>query len=659
MKRWIWLVLWTVLGTAQTMAEVPLKRFAEPAQYESMSLSPDGRYVAVTYRSPDVDNEVKLAILTSDLKKVLSVYGFGKDKHTAPYAWIGPERLIFVVYKNTGWLDKNTHRERHLVATNVDGSQRVKLNERGYTAWWLLDALVDDPRHILVMKIHGVDGKRSIMRMDTVRLDMRLVDDLPQIPASFYPGITDAVTDLNGTVRVVEAKDDNNTPYEFEDDIVYHYYKDRQGKWHRVQATVKRGNARNRWLGFGPENRYAYFVSNFDIPESDKPFNDTLGLFRLDTDTGEVALVYRHPEVDIKYAIRGPKREVIGVRLEPGYPTNHYLFADYQPVKVRQALDAAFKNYAVSAKFSRDGKLALVSAYSDRQPKKYYIFRNGKLRYLGAKRPKVDAKQMARVEPFKITARDGTPLWGLLTIPNVKNEKNLPMVVMPHGGPYGIKDSWGWNRDAQMLASRGYLVLQVNFRGSGGYGQDFEENAHRKWGREMQDDITDATLWAVRQGLADKERICIHGGSYGGYASLMAVVKEPELYKCAIPDAGVYSLPLMWKKGDYWDNPEAARAFLTDFIGDDDKELRQYSPAFHVDKIKAALFFIHGKNDVRVPIDHLYVVEQELKKIGKPYQVMVRDEGHGFTKEKNLLDQFEAMLKFLRQHIGPGAPLKQ
>lgn len=206
------------------------------------------------------------------------------------------------------------------------------------------------------------------------------------------------------------------------------------------------------------------------------------------------------------------------------------------------------------------------------------------------------------------------------------------------------------------LASRGYAVLQINFRGSGGYGSDFERSGYRQWGRKMQDDVTDATLWAINEGVADPGRICIYGGSYGGYASLQAVVREPDLYKRAIGVVGVYSLPLMWKKSDGRTYArEASNAWLDEFIGKDETELEAYSPAFNVDRIKANLFIIHGSKDKRVPIDHAELLARQLDAIDKPYEWMVRAEGHCFTQVKNRVDQFNAIFEFLDRNIGePG-----
>lgn len=228
------------------------------------------------------------------------------------------------------------------------------------------------------------------------------------------------------------------------------------------------------------------------------------------------------------------------------------------------------------------------------------------------------------------------------------------LVVYPHGGPHGPRDFWRFDQDAQMLASRGYAVLQLNFRGSGGYGREFMYSGYRKWGLEMQDDLTDATNWAIESGLADAKRICIYGASYGGYASLMGIVKEPDLYQCAIGYVGVYSLPMMFEEGDITDSQFGIN-YLNQALGTDQEDLKRRSLAYNVDKIKAAVFLVHGAKDERVPIEQAQFLMRQLDKRGYPYELMIKEkEGHGFYKEEHRLELYERMLTFLEKHIGKG-----
>jgi dipeptidyl aminopeptidase/acylaminoacyl peptidase len=260
---------------------------------------------------------------------------------------------------------------------------------------------------------------------------------------------------------------------------------------------------------------------------------------------------------------------------------------------------------------------------------------------------------MASAKPFKMVARDGVELHGYLTIPKGSDGKNLPLIVHPHGGPHGPRDFWTFTPDAQVLASRGYAVLQINFRGSGGYGREFLYSGYGEWGATMQDDVTDATLWAIEQGHADAKRICIYGASYGGYAALMGVVKEPDLYQCAIGFVGVYSLPMMFEKGDIPDS-RFGQNYLKEALGEDINSLKSRSPAYNVDKIKADVMLVHGGKDERVPIEQAEFLMAQFDKIGKPYEWFVKKrEGHGFYKPENRLELYQKQLAFFDKHIGP------
>jgi dipeptidyl aminopeptidase/acylaminoacyl peptidase len=257
------------------------------------------------------------------------------------------------------------------------------------------------------------------------------------------------------------------------------------------------------------------------------------------------------------------------------------------------------------------------------------------------------------MEPVQLKARDGLALNGYLTRPLGQEQgKNLPLIVLVHGGPIGIRDYWEYNPEVQMFASRGYAVLQVNYRGSGGYGERFEVAGYREWGGKMQDDVTDATRWAIEQGIADPKRICIYGGSYGGYAALMGAVREPDLYQCAIGDAGVYDLRLMLSRGDTQDS-RVGENYIKRIVGDDSSMLASRSPITQLDKIKAKLMLVVGGEDKRVPPVHGESVHNALEKRGVKHEWLYeRTEGHGFYDEKNVEAQYARMLAFLEANIG-------
>jgi len=630
---------------------LPVELFAAHSQFRQMTLSPDGKHIAFTYE--ENNNEVKVAIITSDMKKISSSFGFGENQHLGSPFWVNNNRVITTLVKNTGWLDDTKSNVIYL-GVNVDGKNRRSLidnsNSIAYSGYRYLNDLPRDPEHILVAKYHFTD--KGGLKLQKMNVNNGKISYLDAIPNTTDDGkIVDVQVDTNDEVRIALENDDGKNEFDPDDDILTLHYKNSDG-WQSTKIPSNRAHANFDFLGFNRENSKFYFISNMDMPK-----NDTKGVFSFDFETQKIELVFRHDDVDVLGGIFGPKGEILGVGYMPGYSQKYFFDENNKEVQLIKALEASFKGQSVSiTSYTADANQAIVFVRSDKNPGDFYLYdRNkGKLRYLASPMPKINPKQMAPMEAFTVLSRDGVKLYGYITLPTNKPPKDLPLIVNPHGGPHGPFDTWGFNPQAQLYANNGYAVMQINFRGSGGYGTDFEESGYGKWGREMQDDVTDATLWAVKQGLADRNRICIMGGSYGGYATLQGLVREPDLYKCGIGIAGVYSLPMMWEKGDMHSSrsQDYSEVFLNKFIGKDEATLKKYSPAYNVDKIKAGIFLIHGSNDVRVPIEHAELLEKNLDAIGKPYESLVRAEGHGFTQEKNRIDQFHQVLKFLEKYIG-------
>jgi dipeptidyl aminopeptidase/acylaminoacyl peptidase len=298
----------------------------------------------------------------------------------------------------------------------------------------------------------------------------------------------------------------------------------------------------------------------------------------------------------------------------------------------------------------------IVTSYSDVQPPIYYIFdfKERKMEFLAESRPWVKAAEMSELKPITFTSRDGMTLHGYLTVPKGSQGKKVPLVVNPHGGPWA-RDGWGYNNEHQFLADRGYAVIQVNFRGSTGFGMDHYLKSKKQWGQSMQNDVTDAVQWAVEQGIADAERVCIYGGSYGGYATMAGLTYTPDLYKCGINYVGVTDLPLLFETApDSW---ASGMEEMYQMVGDykEEKEfLEQWSPSQHADKIQAPVFMAYGKQDPRVSIEHAEVMEKALKANGKEYELMVKkDEGHGYRKQENVYDFYGRMETFLAENLQP------
>lgn len=378
-------------------------------------------------------------------------------------------------------------------------------------------------------------------------------------------------------------------------------------------------------------------------------------LYRFDLKSQAVTKAVAFPDTDVTGVVLDLSgRRIVGVS---GY-TYRRIFQwlnESDPMAlVYKALLRAFPNQSVGVtSATEDGRKAIVFVSSDVNPGQYYLFDTQTMTaaFVAGTRRWVDPKQMRPKQPFAVTARDGLRLHGYLTRP--AGDGPFPMVVLPHGGPHGIRDHADYDPEVQLLANRGYAVLQLNFRGSGGYGMDFQKAGYREWGGRMQDDLTDATHWAIEQKIAAPDRICIYGGSYGGYAALMGAVREPDLYRCAIGHAGVYDLELMYsERGGDIPRFGGGRSYLEKVLGADSAELRARSPAYNADKIKVPILLIHGRADWRADYEHAKRMRAALEQNQKPFEWLVFGrEGHGVWDEDSRRQVYERILTFLDRHL--------
>lgn len=621
-------ILLVAMQSYATTKKIPLKDFFKDSKYLSAVISPTGKYLAVRYKD---GTQVKLAILDLKKDKVASSLAWGKWQHIEDVQWVSDDRFIFTSSEVHGYLDTKGG-PPSLYAANANGHDRRELFRVRRSGFQILSLLPNDPDYILIGKYHYADNGRVKANKINIH-DGRLIylDDQPV-------GARGLLADNSGKLRFAYAYHEKDDEQFGKGTLSLHYKKLGSDQWQGLELKgYKKGDSVSL-LGFDQSNRYAYFSADLGSPRS--------AVYSLDTETGKQTKLLSDKSVDINNAIHG-RKGVIGFAYEPGRPVYAYL-GNSHAVQLRKSLQAAFPDQVVYiSSFTGDGSKAVVKVASDRDPGKFFLLdtKTMQLKYLAAVQPQIDAKAMASMKPITLKARDGLTLHGYLTLPQGSDGKNLPMIVNPHGGPHGVRDYWGYNPEIQFFASRGYAVLQVNFRGSGGYGEDFLEAGYRQWGRKMQDDVTDATRWAIKQGIADPKRICIYGGSYGGYAALMGVVREPHLYQCALGYAGVYSLPLMYDRGDTH-RSEYGERYLKHVLGTDEKELEANSPAFNADKIQVPIMLAHGTDDIRVPLAQYDAMAAALKKAHKPFIHILRDEGHGFQLEKNKDAFYKMAIKF-------------
>lgn len=399
--------------------------------------------------------------------------------------------------------------------------------------------------------------------------------------------------------------------------------------------------------GFDKDNKHIYALTNIG--------RDKITLVDYDPIAKkEVKEIFSNKDYDLASIFYDKKKQaLVNVNWEAEKREAHFFEKEWE--EIQQGLDKKFAGYMADIVAYDDARTkAIVWVGNDRSPAKYYLydFKTKESKEAANPYPWINEKQMSHTKPITYKTRDGLTINGYLTLPVGVDAKNLPVVVNPHGGPWA-RDSWGFNNEVQFLANRGYAVLQMNFRGSTGYGRKFWEASFKEWGKKMQDDITDGVEWLKKEGIANPKQIAIYGASYGGYATLAGVAFTPDLYAAAVDYVGVSNLFTFMKTiPPYW------KPYMDQFhemVGNPAKDsvlMAQASPALHADKIKAPLFVAQGANDPRVNKAESDQMVAALKKRGVDVEYMVKsDEGHGFHNQNNQYDFYGAMEKFLDKHL--------
>ncbi|MBC3931714.1 alpha/beta hydrolase family protein [Undibacterium curvum] len=337
-----------------------------------------------------------------------------------------------------------------------------------------------------------------------------------------------------------------------------------------------------------------------------------------------------------------------------GKPVTHYIDLDSEDAQLHQAISKQFPGEFVSLlSTTQDRRHVLFKVRNDKDPGTYYLFdkntKKADILFIAADHLEPD--NMATREPIQFEARDGLKLHGYLTMHPVSDGKKRPLILLPHGGP-NYSNDWFFDHNAQFLANRGYAVLQVNFRGSGGRGIAFEQSGYKHWGDKMQYDLIDGVKWAIKQPGIDGDKVCSFGKGYGAYASMMVTMIEPDMFKCAIGYAGFYDLPLAYT-GNTGEDNEKMRRILLKHVGNDLEELKKISPSYQANKISVPVFIAHGDADAIAPATQANSMRNALNSANKPYEWMLaKNEGHGFYATKNLKEFYERLEQFLAKHLG-------
>ena len=644
-------------AAAEPAKQYSVADFFKNSDFAQLQLSPNGEWLAAlgpyegrrnlfTLRLEDM----KSARLTSFKDKARD-----RDSDVAFFRWANDERLLF-------GLDAQGNESFSLYAVNRDGKQQRELfkGDRGIllfaTYTRVLDRLDHDPEHVLV-----ANNERNKFYPDVYRLN---VYDGKMTRVETNPGYFQSWgTDWDGNVRLAVGHPESQGRAQAEGELLnrlVYYRPTPDAEWKVVHSTHYFDGAYFIPLAFAADNKTMYVATNEE--------RDTAALYTFDPETGELGeMILADDRADLAGENIGS-----GLRLSPKdhrplwvswqYELPEKVMLDEEFAALQATIDGAFPdNVNRISSISKDENRMLIYSGSDRDPGAYYLYdkAKGEIKFFANPRSWIRAKDMSAMTPVRYEARDGETIHAYLTVPAGGEAKDLPLIINPHGGPYGIRDSWGHNPETQFFANRGYAVMQINYRGSGGYGRRFIDIAWQKWGLEMQDDITDGVLWAIDQGIADPNRICIYGASYGGYATMAGITKTPELYKCAVNYVGVVDLVALLDYHHRFRNANFLQAWGKRAIGDrkaDRERLLATSPINHLDKVKVPLYVVHGKRDPRVPHDTQFMpLIRKLKGTEIDYDFMVKNrEGHGFRGEENRIELYTALEKFFAKHIGGG-----
>jgi len=641
-----------------TPGQIGLSDFARHDRYRDVKISPDGEYLAA---SAIVRDKAVLALIhLSDMKGVNIVPR--DDDELADFSWVAPRRVMYSVGQKAGGLEAPAPtgelytvsadgREEKLIFGYRAGGQvasaHIAQAAREFAFGELIAPLPDNPAYALIASypLTGSSiGSRHVPSStgafpEAYRIELRTgvkfrVATSPLRNARF-------LADQHGSVRMAYGLDVD------QQQKVYYRSGD-NADWELVFDQSRDGIAVTP-EAFSHDGKSVYF--NCDGA------NHVGGICRWDVAKRTLATVWSGTDsAPTELMLSADANAIVAVGSMPGRPAVDLLDKSAPEARLLATLMEQFPGQHVHlGTQTRDGRKRIVSIDSDANPGDFYLLdlNSKQLSFLLSRRPWIKPGQMARTEPVSLAARDGTPLHGYLTRPRGREDAHaLPLVVYVHGGPYGVRDTWGFAADVQMLASRGYAVLQVNYRGSGGYGTAFAQAGFRQWGAAMQDDLSDATRWAIAQGIADPERIAIFGASYGGYAALQGAIREPDLYKCAIGYVGVYDLRLMYTRGDI---PQSifGENYLKIVLGEDPQELYDRSPVAHLDRLKAKVMLAVGGADERVPpIQGVRLHEAMLARRIDHEWLYQRTEGHGFYAEAHVVELYEKMLSLLDREIG-------
>lgn len=605
--------------------------FAHPKQ-SSFKFSPDGKYISYTEKDDKGKTHVYVKNTSSnEIKRVIEE----TTELIRDYDWVNNQKLIYVQ-------DKGGNENYHIFSINIDGSNTKELTPYEGVRVDILKFLKEQPNVIIVQmnKENPQVSEPYKINIETGEVTKLFENKDIENPISGFDFDKDGI--LKGY-----SKQENGTDY------TYYYRTDLSNKFDKIMTT--------NW-----KQTFGVIGFNYATPNP----HDAFVVSNLESNTDEIVLYDFKEKKIIQKLYSNANYDIRGIstsRLR-NYEVDFYHYEGDKEIII--PISKTYFKLLDSFKKQFGDKQVYITSVTDDETKYllyvtsdklygsyyYYDFVNNTYKEMFNMMPQLKEEEMAEMRPIQFKTRDGLIVHGYITIPkNAAKNHKVSLIVNPHGGPYGVRDSWGFNPETQLFASRGYATLQVNYRGSGGYGKEFFLAGSKQIGRNMLNDLEDAVAYAKTLEFIDDQKIAIYGASYGGLATLGSLVKTPDLYTCGIDYVGVSNLFTFYKSfPEYWKPylKQMYEQWYDETSTEDQKIMKEVSPALNVDKIKKPLFVVQGANDPRVNIDESDQVVVNLRKRGFDIPYMVKyNEGHGFGHEENQIQLYECMLGFFATHL--------
>ena len=645
-----------------------IQNFSQLPDTYDIKISPNGQMIGVLR---EIDGERMLSIINIDTKELIFNHRYVKKGEIGGFEWLSDERLL--MSKITSYSNSNSKFPTgELYAVNIDGKKEIILTGRqakrsSDTAKddpkkpaTLIDLLPEEPNKIMV-QFFSSDEFWRLYKVDIFNGELeRYV--VPPVRQPYYQ------FDSNGQLIAVLGV--NRDTFDLQ---IYLYNKNIPTDYfigssctgsevdcievvERKSGSISKNPDWTFWKSDSWDSRLelvSYNKDNNTLVTVENLGQDLSGIYKTNLTSGKRKLIYRHDTVDVGSVLTDDEGNVYGATFMDGYPSIVFFKGNSKQKDRLKYVKGLFPNSLISpSNLSDDETRQTFMVSSDTNPGIFYFLdsKTEQITPLGKFWGSIDYSSLVSMEPISFKSRDGAMIYGYLTRSKKGSSQDSPTIVHPHGGPEGVRDRWGFDHRSQMLASEGFNVLQINFRGSGGYGLSYQRFISGNWDGVLTD-LFDGMEYLHNKGDIDQYNSCIYGGSYGGYAATQGAIMRPDLFKCSVSDVGVYDLVNLFNTGDI-QGSRGGKPQLIKRLGADEERHKEMSPHYNAEKLKVPFFMIHGKNDIRAPYEDAVKFSKKLDSIGFDHKkLFIAKEGHGYSDEKVRYESNMDLINFFKEHL--------